>query len=85
MSAARHAHALFVKNKEGNDLKIYCDNSGIPYKVRLFRSLDHPLCSSTMTDIYSIGSLQLFDTFTTVLAEVQAVVAGEKTAEQVMA
>ena len=59
MSAARHAHALFVKNKEGNDLKIYCDNSKIPYK--------------------------LFDTFTTVLAEVQAVVAGDKTADEIMA
>ncbi|KAL7411318.1 HAD-like domain-containing protein [Mrakia frigida] len=33
MSAAQHAHVLFVKNKEGNDLKIYCENKGLPFKL----------------------------------------------------
>lgn len=33
MSAAAHADILFVKEKQDNDLKIYCDNKGIKYTL----------------------------------------------------
>lgn len=33
MSAAAHADVLFVKDKQDNDLKTYCDNKKIPYTM----------------------------------------------------